>query len=110
MNNRRFIEQNIRPLDLTELTKRTGNIYKALVITGKRANIISKQLKKELRAQLDEFGPVVTAGDAMDEVIENREQIEVSRLYEQLPKPSLIALNDFLNDKIKIVRDESLDF
>jgi DNA-directed RNA polymerase subunit K/omega len=110
MYNRRFIEQNIKPLDLSELTKRTGNIYKAVAIMGKRANIISKQLKKELRAQLDEFGPAVTSNDTMDEIIENREQIEISRLYEQLPKPTLIALNDFMNDKIKIVREESGDF
>lgn len=83
--------------DLRELDKETGNIYESIVIISKRANQISVDLKEELNGKLAEFA---TTNDNLEEVFENREQIEISKHYERLPKPSLVAIDDFLGDKV----------
>ena len=83
--------------DLVDYVKDTGNIYESVAIMGKRANQISNQMKEELSRKLKEFA---TGNDNLEETFENREQIEISRYYEKLPKPSLIATQDFLDDKI----------
>ena len=74
--------------DIMDLCDETGNIYESVAIIGKRANQISLDIKNELSKKLQEFASV---SDNLDEVFENREQIEISRFYEKLPKPSLIA-------------------
>lgn len=83
--------------DLRDLDKKTDNIYESIVIIGKRANQISVDVKEELNGKLAEFA---TTNDNLEEVFENREQIEISKHYERLPKPSLVAIDEFLNDKV----------
>ncbi|MCD8266470.1 MAG: DNA-directed RNA polymerase subunit omega [Prevotellaceae bacterium] len=83
--------------DVVNLSKDTGNIYETVAIIGKRANQISQDIKQELTHKLQEFAPQT---DNLDEVFENCEQIEISRYYERLPKPSLIATQEFIEGNI----------
>ena len=75
----------------------TGNIYETTVMISKRANQIGHELKDELNKKIEEFG---TSTDNLEEVFENREQIEIAKFYERLPKPTLIAVQEFLNNQI----------
>lgn len=75
----------------------TGNIYESLVIMGKRANQISVKMKEDLSRKLKEFA---TNNDTLEETFENREQIEISRYYERLPKPTLVAAEEFSNGRV----------
>lgn len=77
-----------------EVEKETDNLYEAIVIMANRAEQINGELKKELIEKLDEFA---THNDSLEEVFENKEQIEVSRFYERLPKPTAIAVEEWLN-------------
>ena len=77
---------------LTDIDAPTGNIYETVVLLYKRANQIALAEKKELAKKLEDFR---TDRDTMDEVFENREQIEISKYYEKLPKPDLIAISEF---------------
>lgn len=77
----------------------TGNIYETVVVLSKRANQIGLEIKQELDQKIEEFAP---ATDNLEEVFENREQIEIAKFYERLPKPTLIAVDEFLNEKIYI--------
>jgi DNA-directed RNA polymerase subunit K/omega len=89
--------------------KGTGNIYETVAILTKRANQIAAEMKEELNKKIEEFA---TNNDSLEEVFENREQIEIAKFYERLPKPTLIAIHEFLNDQIyfrnpsKEVQDE----
>lgn len=83
--------------DLRELDVKTDNIYESIVIMAKRANQISNNVKEELHQKLSEFA---SSNDNLEEVFENREQIEISKHYERMPKPSLVAVQEFLEDKI----------
>ncbi|GGC25811.1 hypothetical protein GCM10011386_17270 [Parapedobacter defluvii] len=83
--------------DLRDLDKKTDNIYESIVIISKRANQIAVDMKEELNGKLAEFA---TTNDNLEEVFENREQIEISKHYERLPKPTLVAIDEFLNDKV----------
>jgi hypothetical protein len=83
--------------DLRSLDGKTGNIYESIAIISKRANQISSEIKEELTNKLAEFATNV---DNLEEIFENREQIEISKFYERLPKPSLIAIQEFFDDKI----------
>ena len=83
--------------NLAELEKETENIYKSLTIISRRANQISVDMKHELNTKLEEFASYT---DNLEEVFENREQIEISRYYEKLPKPSLLAVQEFRDDEI----------
>jgi DNA-directed RNA polymerase subunit K/omega len=83
--------------DLSELDHETGSIYESIVIIAKRANQISVETKEELSRKLEEFAYYT---DNLEEVFENREQIEISKFYERMPKPSLLALEEFLEDEI----------
>ena len=74
-----------------------NNIYEALSIIAKRTNQINLDIKKELHEKLDEFA---THNDSLEEIFENKEQIEVSKFYERLPKPHAIAIEEWLNDRI----------
>ena len=75
----------------------TGNIYEAITIIAKRAGQINTEIKKELLEKLDEFA---TYNDSLEEIFENKEQIEVSKFYEKLPKPHALAVQEWLDDKI----------
>jgi len=79
------------------LCEQTGNIYETVAIISKRANQISAQIKEDLSKKLAEFA---SYNDTLEEVFENREQIEISRYYEKLPKPSLLATQEFIDDKV----------
>lgn len=79
-----------------DIDSKTGNIYEAIAIVSKRANQIGVKMKDELNSKLAEFA---TSTDNLDEVFENREQIEISKFYESLPKPNAIALSEFMNDE-----------
>ena len=83
--------------DLRELDKATDNLYESIVIISKRANQIGVEVKEELNAKLAEFA---SNNDNLEEVFENREQIEISKHYERMPKPSLVAIDEFLKDKV----------
>ncbi|MEJ5962833.1 DNA-directed RNA polymerase subunit omega [Pedobacter immunditicola] len=83
--------------NVNELDQKTQNVYESLVIIGKRANQISNNIKEELHGKLAEFA---SANDNLEEIFENREQIEISKHYERLPKATLVAIDEFLNDKI----------
>ncbi len=83
--------------DLRSLDGKTGNIYESIAIISKRANQISAEMKEELTNKLAEFA---SNTDNLEEIFENREQIEISKYYERLPKPSLIAIQEFFDNKI----------
>ncbi len=80
-----------------EFDKKTDNIYEAISIVSKRASQINAEIKKELLEKLEEFA---TYSDSLEEVFENKEQIEVSKFYEKLPKPHALAIQEWLEDKI----------
>ncbi|MCS6967709.1 MAG: DNA-directed RNA polymerase subunit omega [Cytophagales bacterium] len=81
-----------------------GNLYEAVVIISKRARQISAKLKEELAQKLEEFSSGI---DTLEEVHENREQIEISKYYERLPKPTTIATDEFLEGKLVFYRAEN---
>lgn len=83
--------------NLSDLAKPTGNIYETVMIIAKRANQISASVKQELSQKLEEFS---NYADTLEETFENREQIEISKHYERLPKPTLIAIEEFRNNEI----------
>jgi DNA-directed RNA polymerase subunit K/omega len=83
--------------DMNSLSAEVGNVYETVKIIGKRANQISVEMKVELEKKLQEFASYT---DNLEEVFENREQIEISRFYEKLPKPVLIATQEFVEGKI----------
>lgn len=83
--------------DLRILDGKTGNIYESVAIIAKRANQIGAEMKEELTQKLQEFA---SHTDNLEEVFENREQIEISKYYERLPKATLIAIQEFVEDKI----------
>ena len=83
--------------DINELTEKVGNVYETVAIIGKRSNQISSALKKELDAKLQDFS---IPQDSIEETLENKEQIEISRNYEKLPKPTLSATQEFSDDEL----------
>jgi len=91
------LDPNVSPRDVKGIAARTGNIYEVLTIISKRANQLSVDLKNELHSKLEEFAVV---SETIEEVQENKEQIEISKFYERLPNPVLIATNEFLNKEL----------
>lgn len=77
--------------DVSQLDVETGNIYESVYVMGKRANQVAIEIKEELSSKLEEFA---VSGDNLEEVYENREQIEVSKFYERMPKPTAIAIQE----------------
>ncbi|MBQ4508471.1 MAG: DNA-directed RNA polymerase subunit omega [Paludibacteraceae bacterium] len=95
--------------DMNRLTEKVGNVYETVVILSKRANQISSALKKELDSKLQDFS---MPQDALDETFENREQIEISRSYERMPKATLLATQELIDDQLVFrtsSRDEALN-
>jgi DNA-directed RNA polymerase subunit K/omega len=97
------IETTTITRNVNELNDITGNIYESVAILSKRANQIGQELKEELNSKIEEFA---TPNDNLEEVFENREQIELAKYYEHLPKPTLISINEFLNGQIYYRRPE----
>lgn len=83
--------------NIEDFTKGTGNLYESVAILSKRANQISLEMKEELNQKISEFA---TTTDNLEEVFENREQIEIAKYYEHLPKPTLISIHEFVNEEI----------
>ena len=83
--------------DMIKLAEPTGNVYETVCIIAKRANQIAVEMKHELEKKLQEFASM---SDTLEEVSENREQIEISRYYERLPKPTLIATQEYIDHKL----------
>jgi len=88
---------NIETRDLNELRSKTGNVYESIAIIAKRANQINISIKEELHNKLEEFA---SHTDSLEEIHENKEQIEISRAYEKMPNPSLLATQEFMNEKV----------
>lgn len=101
MSNIKNISNGVSPLveirSMEEIAAKTGNIYESICIISKRSLQISAKLKEELHGKLEEFA---TTTDNLEEVFENREQIEISKFYEKLPNPALMATEEFLEDNI----------
>ncbi|MEL6923423.1 MAG: DNA-directed RNA polymerase subunit omega [Bacteroidota bacterium] len=91
------LEPNVQARNIKPFINETGNIYEALAIISKRAKQVSVDIKQELHQKLEEFA---VSSDAIEEVHENKEQIEISKFYERLPNPTLIAVDEFLNDEL----------
>ena len=103
--------QNTTVHDLIDLAEQTGNIYETVAIIGKRANQISADMKNDLEKKLQDF---TEKTDNLEEISENREQIEISKYYEKLPKPTLIATKEYEDGKLyyrnKSKEKEGIDF
>ena len=89
--------------NLDELKQKTGNIYESIAIIAKRANQINITLKEELHNKLEEFA---SHTDSLEEIHENKEQIEISKAYERMPNPALLATQEFLEDKVYFRKNE----
>ena len=99
---------NTTTIDKNLIDEQTNNLYEAISIISKRAVQINSDIKKELIEKLDEFA---TYNDSLEEIFENKEQIEVSKFYERLPKPHAIAVQEWLENKIyyRNTQDEEID-
>jgi len=89
--------------NLTDIKNKTGNLYESIAIVAKRANQINISLKEELHNKLEEFA---SHTDSLEEIHENKEQIEISRAYERMPNPALLATQEFMEDKIHYRKNE----
>jgi len=90
--------------DSDAFNKVTENMYETISMLSKRSNQISQDIKQELYRKIEEFA---SQNDNLEEIFENREQIEIARFYEQLPKSTLIAINEYLNDQLVYRNDEN---
>ena len=93
------IDPNAKARDLKTLIAETGNIYEAISIISSRAKQLSVDIKQELHGKLEEFA---INSETIEEIQENKEQIEISKFYEKLPNPAVIAMNEYLEDKLEI--------
>src|SRR5829696_2866050 len=94
---------NIETRDVNELKNKTGNLYQSISVIGRRANQINISLKEELHNKLEEFA---SHTDSLEEIHENKEQIEISRAYERMPNPALLATQEFLDEKVYFRKGE----
>jgi len=92
------LDPNVQPRDVVEMVNKTGNIYESITVISRRARQISTDLKWEIQRKLEEFA---VSSDTIEEIQENKEQIEISKFYERLPNTAIIATNEFLNDEIQ---------
>ena len=96
----------VKPRDLNKINNLTGNIYNSVVVVSKRANALAKEEKEELILKLAEFAP---KNDNLEEIFDNREQMEISAHYERLPKPTLVAMEELLLNRIYYRKVEASD-
>lgn len=89
--------------NLTDIKDKTGNLYESIAVIAKRANQINIALKEELHNKLEEFA---SHTDSLEEIHENKEQIEISKAYERMPNPALLATTEFMEDKIYYRKNE----
>ena len=90
-------------MNLTDIKNKTGNLYESISVIAKRANQINISLKEELHNKLEEFA---SHTDSLEEIHENKEQIEISKAYERMPNPALLATQEFFEDKIYYRKNE----
>jgi DNA-directed RNA polymerase subunit K/omega len=88
--------------NLSEFRDKTGNLYMSVAIIAKRADQIQRSIKEEINQKMEEFSAYT---DSLEEITENKEQIELSRHYERMPKPSLLATQEFLEGKLKFIEE-----
>ena len=93
----------VDPKKLSDIKDKTGNLYESIAIIAKRANQINITLKEELHNKLEEFA---SHTDSLEEIHENKEQIEISKAYERMPNPALLASQEFAEDKIYFRKNE----
>jgi len=97
---------NIETRDINDLKNKTGNLYESIAIVAKRANQINISVKEELHNKLEEFA---SHTDSLEEIHENKEQIEISRAYERMPNPALLATQEFIENKVYYRKNEEQD-
>src|SRR5215213_7986367 len=97
---------SVEPKKLSELKDKTGNLYESIAIIAKRANQINITIKEELHNKLEEFA---SHTDSLEEIHENKEQIEISKAYERMPNPSLLAISEFMDGKVYYRKNEDAD-
>ncbi len=93
----------VEPKKLADIKDKTGNLYESIAIIAKRANQLNITLKEELHNKLEEFA---SHTDSLEEIHENKEQIEISKAYERMPNPSLLATQEFMEDKVYFRRND----
>ncbi|MEO6541861.1 MAG: DNA-directed RNA polymerase subunit omega [Ferruginibacter sp.] len=93
----------VEPKKLSDIKDKTGNLYESIAIIAKRANQINITLKEELHNKLEEFA---SHTDSLEEIHENKEQIEISKAYERMPNPALLATQEFMEDKVYFRRND----
>ena len=93
----------VEPKKLSDIKEKTGNLYESIAIIAKRANQINIILKEELHNKLEEFA---SHTDSLEEIHENKEQIEISKAYERMPNPALLATQEFMEDKVYFRRND----
>lgn len=98
------VANNVETRNVVELREKTGNIYQSIAIIAKRANQINISMKEELHNKLEEFA---THTDSLEEIHENKEQIEISKAYERMPNPALLATQEFIEDKVYFRKNET---
>ncbi|MEM6377211.1 MAG: DNA-directed RNA polymerase subunit omega [Bacteroidota bacterium] len=91
------LDANVQARDMQGLAAQTGNVYESIAVIAKRSRQLSIELKKELHQKLEEFA---STSDTIEEISENKEQIEISKFYERLPNPAIIATEEFLKDEL----------
>ncbi len=91
------LDPNVKARDVNSLASSTNNVYEALVIITKRSKQLAVEIKHELHQKLEEFA---VSSDTIEEVSENKEQIEISKFYERLPNPAIIATEEYLQDEL----------
>lgn len=97
-NQAQGLDANLHARDVAAMAAKTGNVYKSIAIVAKRSRQLSSELREELHQKLEEFATVT---DTIEEVHENKEQIEISKFYERLPSPTIIALHEFADDELE---------
>ena len=90
--------------NLQEIGSKTGNVYESIYVVARRANQVSKEIKEELHSKLEDFA---SHTDSLEEIHENKEQIEISKAYERMPNPALLATQEFVDDKVYHRRAEN---
>lgn len=93
----------VEPKKLSAIKEKTGNLYESIAVIAKRANQINITLKEELHNKLEEFA---SHTDSLEEIHENKEQIEISKAYERMPNPALLATAEFMEDKVYFRRND----
>lgn len=93
------LDPHLKALEIERLVAKTGNIYEALAIISKRSRQVAVDMKKELNDKLEEFA---VHTETIEEVQENKEQIEISKVYEKLPNPAIISMHEYMNDELHI--------